>query len=157
MTFDDGYADAFTHAFPILQQHSLVGTFFIVRDFMERPGYLTWQQAQTMLDAGMEIENHSASHPDLRGRDRAFLLDQIGGTAEAIEANLGKRSRFFCYPSGQYDQNTLQVVKETGHRLAVTTQDGTLHTSSNPFRLTRARVRGTTGVTGLDWLISRSV
>lgn len=155
MTFDDGYADAYTEAFPILQRFGMTGTFFLVRDFVERPGYLTWAQASAMLAAGMEIENHSVSHPDLRGLDRDTLLYQIGGAADEIEKQVGRRSRFFCYPGGRYDPLAVQIVQETGHVMAVTTADGLVHTSSDILRMGRARVRGTTGVQGLEWLIGR--
>ncbi|MBI5930328.1 MAG: polysaccharide deacetylase family protein [Chloroflexi bacterium] len=155
MTFDDGYDDAYTQAFPILQQFGMAGTFFVVRDFMEQPGYLTWVQAGEMLAEGMEIENHSTSHIDLRDLDRETLLYQIGAAADAIQNQVGRRPKVFCYPGGRYDALAVQVVQETGHIMAVTTADGLVHTSSDLLLMTRARVRGTTGVQGLEWLIGR--
>ncbi len=155
LTFDDGYADAYDYVLPILQQHGMVGTFFIVGHFMDSPGHLTWGQAGVLLEAGMEVENHTMSHPDLRNRDDAYLRQQIGGAADAIEVTFLKRPRFFCYPAGRYDWNTIRIVRETGHQLAVTTQDSLLHSSSYPYRLGRLRIRRTTGVNALNWLISR--
>lgn len=155
LTFDDGYQDAFTYAFPILQQYQMIGTFFIVSQFMEQPGYLSWGQAELLLRGGMEVENHSRSHQSLVERDMAFLLNEIDGAAQAIEATFLHRPRFFCYPAGRYDRLTIAAVRATGHRLAVTTQDGALHDSTDPFRLPRIRVRGTTGVDGLRWLLAR--
>jgi peptidoglycan/xylan/chitin deacetylase (PgdA/CDA1 family) len=155
MTFDDGYADAYTQAFPVLQQFGMVGTFFVITNSMEQGGYLTWAQAGEMLEAGMEIENHTRTHPELGGLDRDTLLNHSGGAADEIQTRLGKRPRFFCYPGGRYDPLAVQVVQETGHVMAVTTADGLVHTSSDPLRMGRARVRGTTGVQGLEWLIGR--
>lgn len=155
MTFDDGYADAYTEAFPVLRQFGMTGTFFVVRDFMGQAGYMTWAQAGEMLAAGMEIENHSVSHIDLRGLDRDTLLYQIGAAADAIQSQVGQRPKVFCYPGGRYDPLTVQVVQETGHLMAVTTADGLVHTSSDALRMARARVRGSTGVQGLEWLIGR--
>lgn len=155
MTFDDGYADAYTEAFPVLRQFGMTGTFFVVRDFMGQAGYMTWAQAGEMLAAGMEIENHSVSHIDLRGLDRDTMLYQIGAAADEIQKQLGRRPRFFCYPGGRYDQLAVQVVQETGHLMAVTTADGLIHTSSDLLLMARARVRGSTGVQGLEWLIGR--
>ncbi len=155
LTFDDGYEDAFTYALPILQHYGMVGTFFVVSQFMEQPGHLSWGQAELMLLAGMEIENHSRTHQNLVGRDMTFLLSEIEGAAQAIEATFKQRPRFFCYPAGRYDELTIEALQITGHKLAVTTQDGVIHDSSDPFRLSRLRVRGSTGVDGLRWLLGR--
>ena len=155
LTFDDGYVDAYEHAFPILQAYEMVGTFFIITQFMENPRYLTWGQAGLMLEAGMEIENHSVHHQNLSGRDREYLLGEIEGAAQAIQQTFLRRPEFFCYPAGRFDDTTIDIVRETGHLLAVTTQDGTLHDSSDPYRLKRVRMRGTTTVEELSQLIVR--
>lgn len=157
LTFDDGYVDAYEEVFPTLQKYEMVGTFFVVTQFMEDPRYLSWGQAELMLQGGMEIENHSVRHHNLSGRDREYLLGEIEGAAEAIEQTFLRRPNFFCYPAGRFDETTIDVVRDTGHLLAVTTQDGTIHDSGNPYRLKRARVRGTTDVEDLEWLISRKV
>ena len=57
LTFDDGYDDVYEYAFRALQQHGMVGTFFVTTDFVERPGYLTWDQIQEMADAYESLES----------------------------------------------------------------------------------------------------
>src|SRR5207245_385131 len=64
LTFDDGYADAYDYAFPLLKQYGMVGTFYIITDFVGRPGYLSWDQIAEMDAAGMSIGAHSLTHPD---------------------------------------------------------------------------------------------
>jgi len=155
LTFDDGYAGMATYATPILQTFGLTGTFFVVQSFMGTPGYLTWDEAAGMLNLGMEIENHSATHPDLRGQSEEVLMQQIEGPAQVIETTLGRRPRFYCYPAGRFDDEVIRVLQATGHLMAVTTNDGTLHSSQEPYQLKRCRVRNTTGVDGLAWLINR--
>lgn len=157
MTFDDGYADAFGYAMPILRQFGMTGTFFIVPSYMEQPGYLTWGQAGEILNAGMSVENHSLTHVGLSRRTPEFLANEIGGAADIIESTLGYRPRFFCYPLGRYDNTAVQAVQDSGHLLAVTTQDGTIMYSSNPYRLRRVRVRGRTNTYSLRWLVNRWV
>ena len=157
LTFDDGYWDAFAYATPILQQFGMVGTFFIVPGYMEAPGHLTWDQAAAMLGAGMEIENHSMNHQRLSGRTMEFLLEEVGVAADTIEAVLGKRPRFFCYPFGRYDDFAVNAVRDTGHLMAVTTQDGTLMYSTNMYRLRRVRIRGWTNTGTLRWLVNRKI
>jgi peptidoglycan/xylan/chitin deacetylase (PgdA/CDA1 family) len=78
---------------------------------------------------------------------------QILGSVETIEAEIGERPRFFCYPGGRYDAAALTVLDQVGIVAAVTTQSGTLHTSDRPLELKRARVRGTTTIPNLAWMM----
>ena len=156
LTFDDGYADAYDHAFPLLQAFGMVGTFFVITDTLdgEQPGYLTWDQAREMAAAGMAIQSHTRSHPTLNdGCDYDCLVWQILGSVETIEAEIGQRPHFFCYPGGRYDDAVLTMLDQVGIVAAVTTQSGTLHTSDRPLELKRARMRGTTTITTLAWMM----
>ncbi len=157
LTFDDGYADAYDHAFRLLQEFGMSGTFFVVTDWLDgaRTGYLTWAQAREMAAEGMAIESHSRTHPDLtNGCDAECLAHQIAGSLEAIEAATGKRPRFFCYPGGRYDDAVLDVLESAGVLAAVTTQAGTRHTSDALLELRRVRVRGTTALSEFAWLVA---
>ena len=69
LTFDDGYADAYTDALPVLKRYGLIATFYIVTNFVGQPGYMTWEQVAELRDAGMEIGAHTVSHPDLTTLD----------------------------------------------------------------------------------------
>lgn len=142
-TFDDGYRDAYENAFPLLQKYGFTGTFFVLTEFMDQnlPQYLSWSQAEEMSAAGMDIEPHTKTHPDLRWRDRDFLIWQILGSAQTVEAHTGRFPRFFAYPSGHYDANVLQIVREIGLWGALTTQQGTIHTSDVLYELKRVRIR----------------
>ncbi|NDJ78630.1 MAG: polysaccharide deacetylase family protein [Chloroflexi bacterium] len=157
LTFDDGYADAYERAFPLLQEYGMVGTFFVVTEWLdaERPGYLTWAQAREMAEAGMSIQSHSRSHLDLtQGCNFDCLVFQLLGSVESIEAQIGERPRFFCYPSGRYDDAVLELLPEVGIVAAVTTQPGTLHVSDRPLELPRVRIRGTTDIDTFAWMVS---
>ena len=156
LTFDDGYADAYTNAFPLLSRYGMTGTFFVVTEWIDsaQPGYLTWDQARAMAAAGMTIASHTRSHPDLTdGCDYDCRIYQILGSVQTIEAEIGVRPRFFCYPSGRYDAGVLDVLRSVGIEAAVTTQAGTLHTSDDLLELSRARMRNTTTVTDLAWMV----
>jgi len=156
LTFDDGYADAYQHAFPLLREHAMTGTFFVVTEWLDqaRPGYLTWDQAREMAAAGMSIQSHSRTHPDLtRGCDYDCLVYQVLGSVETIEAEIGVRPRFFCYPSGRYNAAAMTVLEQVGIAGAVTTGGGTLHVSERPLALARVRVRGTTDLDDFAWMV----
>lgn len=157
LTFDDGYADAYQHAFRLLRQYGLTGTFFVVTDWLDsaRPGYLTWDQAREMAGAGMAIQSHSRSHPDLTdGCDYDCQVYQILGSVQTIEAEIGVRPRFFCFPGGRYDASALSVLSAVGIVGAVTTHAGTLHVTDRPLELARVRVRGTTTLSEFAWMLN---
>ncbi|GAB4463139.1 MAG: hypothetical protein Kow00120_29720 [Anaerolineae bacterium] len=146
LTFDDGYRDAYENAFPILQEFGLIGTFFVVTGWIDEqnPDYLSWAQAREMVEAGMRIEPHSKSHPDLRDKPYDYIVYEVYGAIESIEAHTGYRPRFFCYPAGAFDDNLVAALPDFGLWGAVTTQQGTRHYSDQPYLMKRVRISSDT-------------
>lgn len=144
LTFDDGYRDAYAEAFPLLRQYGFTATFFLLTSFIDQhhPSHLTWDQVIEMSNAGMDMEAHGYTHDDLRNRTVDFLVYQVLGAKEAIEARTHRPVRFFCYPAGKYDEQVIKVLHSAHYWGAVTVNSGTQHCSSRPFELQRVRVRG---------------
>jgi len=144
LTFDDGYADSYTAAFPLMRKYGFSATFFVVTSFLDenRPGYLTWDQVIEMHSAGMQFGSHTYTHPDLRGQSVEYLIWQILGSKEAIEARTGEPVRFFCYPVGLYDERTVEVLRSLQFWGAVVTAQGVEHSSADLYALRRVRVHG---------------
>lgn len=155
LTFDDGYSDHYTTVFPVLQEVGFTATFFIItgRQDAGDPAYMSWPQVQEMAAAGMNMESHTKSHYDLRSRDHEFLVYEMLGSRESLEAHAGGAARMFSYPAGRYDDLTLRTARELGVWRAVTTQPGAWHTTDNDLELPRLRVNPDTGVNGLLSLI----
>ena len=144
LTFDDGYADVYTHAFPLLKRYGFTGTFFLITgpiDF-KNPDFITWDQVQEMHAAGNKFEPHSYDHPDMRGRDLPFLVFQTLGPKQAIEERTGEKVRFYAYPSGQSDRDVVDVLRSAHYWGGVVTAQGATHTTDDLFKLRRIRVRG---------------
>ncbi len=156
LTFDDGYAGHYTNAFAILQEYDFTGTFFIITERADgnNPNHLNWRQISEMSSAGMNMETHTKSHFDLRERDYDFIVYQVHGSIESIEAHTGRNTRMLAYPAGRYDDTTLNNLETLTVWRAVTTQTGMYHTTDNYFEVTRLRVSGDTGVPGLDYLLN---
>jgi peptidoglycan/xylan/chitin deacetylase (PgdA/CDA1 family) len=144
LTFDDGYRSLVDYAWPILSERGYTGTVFAITEFMDRglEQYLNWEQARALFAAGWRIEPHTKTHVHLAGRSYAKQLYEILGSVETLEANLGVRPRFLCYPSGKYDATTLQLAPEIQLWGAVTTRAGRAHTFADRFTWTRMRVDG---------------
>jgi peptidoglycan/xylan/chitin deacetylase (PgdA/CDA1 family) len=156
ITFDDGYRDNYENAFPLLRARGMTATFFVVTDFIdeERPAYLTWEMVREMHAGGMSIESHGRNHASLQGRDADFLVWQALGSLETIAYELGVRPRFVSYPAGEFDQRTIDIFASADYWAGATTVQGATHSSADPFRLTRVRVRNTTTPDELSRLLA---
>lgn len=144
LTFDDGYEDHYTNAFPLLQRYHAVGSFFIITDFVNqgRAGYMTWSQIEEMSAAGQRFGSHSRDHPNLRGQPVDYLVWQALGGKESIEEHLGYHPRWISYPAGSYDAQTMAVYQSAHYWGGLAVRQGATHTLDDIFELKRVRVRG---------------
>lgn len=155
LTFDDGYTDNYEEAFPVLQEYGFKGTFFVVTEFIDagREGYMNWEMIEEMSRAGQRIESHSRTHPDLTTKSRDGLIWEILGSQETLAAHIGYRPRYFCYPGGTYNNETIQVLRELDFWGAVTTENGTWHGFNDRFEWRRVRMRNTTTIEEFSRLV----
>ncbi len=144
ITFDDGYRDLMTYALPVMQAYHYTGTVFVITELMDREfdPYLTWPQAESLYAQGWKIEPHTKTHEELRGQSRDFQLYQMLGSIQTVQAHLGVQPRFFNYPSGKYDDLTLQLDRELGLWGGVTVAFGRMHMLDTLYTLTRVRIGG---------------
>ncbi len=158
LTFDDGYIDAYTNVFPVLKQFGFIGTFFIItsRPDANDPAYMSWPQITEMSRAGMSMEPHTKDHLDLRQRDHDFLIYQMQGSIESLAAYTSITPRMFDYPVGHYDAATLQVARELGVWIGVSTANRDLQTTSGLLHLPRLRIFGNMSVAALASILRHS-
>lgn len=140
LTFDDGGLDNYTVAFPILLRHEFLATFFVITGTVGREGQMSWEQLQEMVDAGMSVESHTVSHPDLRHVPASRLLAELTESRESIQAELGRKSLVLCYPAGAYDARVIQAARDAGYLMAVATDKGREGDPAAIYELKRRRV-----------------
>lgn len=153
LTFDDGYADNFSVAAPILEKHGLVATFYVVTDQIGSGEYMSWDQVTQLDRRGMDIGSHTASHPDLTQLSAADLKHELGDSGAAITAHIGHPIYWLSYPAGSYDDDVLRYTRQAGYLLAVTTEPGEKQSSDSPLAVMRYRVRNDTGLEGFKELV----
>lgn len=116
LTFDDGLAEHYTCVAPILERYGLRGTFNVIVDRIGTPGYMTWWQLRELNRRGHAIENHTASHANLvelvrTGSPQAFA-HELEFSSDKIACLVGRRPMFLCYPDGQHNWLTDQLVRD---------------------------------------------
>jgi peptidoglycan/xylan/chitin deacetylase (PgdA/CDA1 family) len=152
ITFDDGYADAYSAALPILQRYGFTATFYIVNSFVGQPPYMNWDQLAVLRDAGMEIGSHTIDHLMLTRLDLPEMIRQIAQSRQDLERALGVNVVSFCYPVGDYDATVVEQVRAAGFSFAVTTRWDNNY--SDAMTLPRRRVAGGTSVESFSWIIT---
>ncbi len=143
ITFDDGYPDNYTVAFPILKQYNFTAAFFVVTSYMQPgQGMMTWDELREMQAYGMTIGSHTVNHLDLSKLSKTEQKNEIFQSKAKIEIELGVSVNYFCYPFGNFNQTTLSLLRQAGYKLAVTTASGTARQQDNLFLLKRVFVNG---------------
>ncbi|AFC32947.1 polysaccharide deacetylase family protein [Paenibacillus mucilaginosus 3016] len=143
LTFDDGYADNYTEALPVLSRLGLNATLFVSPGVSAAdPYFLTWDQIREMHEAGWDIQPHGMSHPHLPRLSAAKQEAELTEAKRLIEEQLGTTADVFCYPYGEYNRTTLRLLKKAGYRYAFTIKQGVTLPTQDPYRLTRIFVNG---------------
>lgn len=87
-----------------------------------------------MHRAGMTIGAHSRTHPFLTDR-RVSLHDEVDGSRDDIERNLGVQPDLFAYPYGAWDAHVADAVRAAGFRGARALADAPTNAASTVFAI----------------------
>jgi peptidoglycan/xylan/chitin deacetylase (PgdA/CDA1 family) len=140
ISFDDGWQEQYTTAFPILTKYGLSGTFFVYIRPLDHTEFMTWAQLQELVAAGMDIQSHSLTHPHLRALAPDAAYKEIAESKALLEKRLGKPVIAFCYPFGEYNHTIIEMVKRAGYESAVTLAGGYRQRADELYTLRRIRV-----------------
>lgn len=156
VTFDDGYEDNYTYAFPMLKDCGISATIFICTGFVDKEvdiakrdstysglKPLTWEQIAEMRDYGVSFGAHTHTHQMLTHIpiDKAEI--EITKSKEILERHLNSRVETFAFPIGQpntFNKCIIALLKKHGFKLACSTVWGHDNHATDRFALRRIRI-----------------
>ena len=142
LTFDDGYADFYTTALPVLRNHDFRAVAYVVSGFIGQPGYMTAAQVREADRSGIEIASHTVSHANLVGMSAGAVRSQLADSKRILEQLVGHPVVSFCYPGGRFNSGVASEVAAAGYHDATTTRFGFWHSLADRYAWTRLRVSG---------------
>ena len=171
ISFDDGYADLYRQAFPILNEYSFTATVFVITGLLKvrRTTFngtecLTLAEVRELHSQGISIGSHTLSHRTLTRLPQTQLEEELHTSKEFLEDELGAPVKSFAYPYAfpEADRRFVRIMEnlliKCGYDNGVTTILGSVQQGANRYflprlpahsglRLFRAELRG-----ACDWL-----
>lgn len=106
-------------------------------DFQNQDLIMNQEQLRELTRAGHEIGSHSVSHEILPSLEEKALTNEIHNSKKQLEEILEGPISSFCYPNGDFDSRTVELVSSGGYSQAVSTKNGSNDKSSDPLTLHR--------------------
>ncbi|MDD5565890.1 MAG: polysaccharide deacetylase family protein [Candidatus Omnitrophica bacterium] len=155
LTFDDGYRDNFTYAFPVLKKYNLPATMFVIINEIGRSqgDRLTWDQIHQMKRSGIITFGSHALGPEplVNIAHPAELKNEIFDSKRALEEKLKTPVEAFSYPEGRFNPAIRQLVKDAGYTVAVATSPGKGYPDDDVWALKRLRISSTSDNLFVFW------
>jgi peptidoglycan/xylan/chitin deacetylase (PgdA/CDA1 family) len=151
LTFDDGFHNCLTAAFPILQKYGFSATVFLPTAYIGRHtrrtfknrDCLTWSEVRDLRSAGIHFGSHTVTHPELLNLPWKQVQDELKDSKGDIEQNLQEPINDFAYPfafpqaARQFVPRFRSALIDAGYKSCATTQIGRIVSHQDPYRLAR--------------------
>lgn len=154
LTFDDGYLDNITNAYPVLRRHGHRAVMFVCAHVMDGQSLphdahlptanptTSWDHLRATVDV-FDVASHALTHRTLSSLDDDDVRREILESKDVIETNLGRRVRAFAYPkgsAGDYGERETSLVRAAGYEVAFCTTAGANLEPFNRYEIRRHNV-----------------
>ncbi|MDE2025412.1 MAG: polysaccharide deacetylase family protein [Patescibacteria group bacterium] len=157
LTFDDGYRDFYTDAYPVLKKYHIHATAYIVPGFLDTPNYMFSYQIRNLINDGLvEIGAHTIHHVWLKDMPYNEASKEILMSKKMLESEFSIGVVSFAYPYGAFDKQALALVRKAGFWTSVSTVPGIDANVNDRYFLYRLRPGGRVGNDLLNWLAQTS-
>ncbi|MCW6051438.1 sulfotransferase [Lyngbya sp. CCAP 1446/10] len=151
LTFDGGYLDFFTYAFPLLKRFDFTATVFLVAESIgktnswekadsEEVKLMGWPEIRQLRDAGIEFGSMSATHQPLTTLSPTEIVREAAKSRAILERGLGKSVRYFAYPYGDVDKIVEHLIGASGYTFGVSYKSNFSNFDDNLMSLPRIQV-----------------
>ena len=147
ITFDDGYEDNYTNAFPVLEKYGFRASIFLTTGSLAGTrttskgtviSTLHWPQIKEMTSSGLiEFFPHTHTHPKLNLLPDDNVLNEVHVSKEIMEKELNKKMDIFAYPYGKSNQKVRDILKQEGFKVAFTVETGPATAKADPLLINR--------------------
>ncbi|WP_037358230.1 polysaccharide deacetylase family protein [Selenomonas sp. oral taxon 892] len=145
ITFDDGYADNYEYAYPILKKYGFKATIFLIYDFTNTyPNYLTWDQVAEMKASGLiHFESHTMTHANLAELTSVDeLRHEIADSHDLLSEKLGYDMHYIAYPGGRVNEEIERITSAAGYRGGFTVHYGLSTPAEGRYQMDRIPIFG---------------
>jgi len=144
ITFDDGFTDVYSNALPILKKYNFPATIFVVTDYLESPGYMTYAELKEAgKDRLIHLGCHTLSHKKLTFLNEQDFQKEIRVSKKKLEDATARPISLFAYPFGSFDsfnEKIIEFVRKAGFVGALTSIFGPNMPGDDSFLLKRNRI-----------------
>lgn len=141
VTLDDGYADNYIYALPILEKYNLKANIMLASGLMGNGDMLSWDQVKALKASGhIYFTNHTWSHYAVNRGSQAKIESEIDVAQKQIQDITGQPVTEFTYPYGAFNDNAIQTLARKGYTGAFTEIPGFYQCDSFLMTLHRTRI-----------------
>lgn len=113
ITFDDGYRDVYTYAFPILKKYNIKADLYIISGYLGGEKYLTTDMVKELAESPLiEFGSHTITHSILTKETDEEVERQLSESKKMLEELTGKNVESMAYPTGAYNNKVMEAVKK---------------------------------------------